>query len=683
MSTTERQQAVRIEGLSVAYRRRGRLLRVLDDVSFSIGAGEAYGLVGESGCGKTTVAMSLMRYLPDNAEVEAGRIMFGDEDVLTATGATLRKWRGDRMAMVYQDPGTALNPSIKVGEQIAEVYRFHKGMSRSEALAAAVEMLSTVQISAPDRVVRRYPHELSGGQQQRIMFAMALATDPDLLVLDEPTTGLDATVEAEVLDLVEQLRTQFDTSILFVSHNLGIVARMCERVGVLYAGRLIEEGPAGELFQNPRHPYTLALLRCMPRMGMSKDVDRLDPIPGSLPPIGVEIAGCVYADRCPIARDRCRAEPPAIEPVGAGHGARCFYHEEVPLIPPRERAAEEQAQAEAADGGVLLKVDDLVKAYGSGANQVVAVAGVDIEVGRGEVLGLVGESGSGKTSLAKCIVGLLDPSAGTIEFDQSDVTKSNRDREARRQLQMVFQNPDNALNPSHTVRAILRRSLELLAGVRGKDKQDAEMDDLARSVRLEPRHLDVRPASLSGGLKQRVAIARSFAGNPSMVLCDEPTSALDVSVQAAILNLLVDLQRRHGVSYVFISHDLAVVRYVADRIAVMYLGQIVDVGPADAVFEAPHHPYTEALLSAIPTLEPDAKARMKLHGTLPSPAEPPTGCRFHTRCPRFLGEVCTTVEPPWQATADGERYRCHIEPEELARLQAGDVEATPAGGAPP
>jgi peptide/nickel transport system ATP-binding protein len=669
MSTTERQQAVRIEGLTVAYRRRGRLLRVLDDVSFWIGAGEAYGLVGESGCGKTTVAMSLMRYLPDNAEVEAGRIMFGDEDVLTATQSTLRKWRGDRMAMVYQDPGTALNPSIRVGEQIAEVYRFHKDMSRSDALAATVEMLSTVQISAPDRVVRRYPHELSGGQQQRIMFAMALATDPDLLVLDEPTTGLDATVEAEVLDLVEQLRSQFDTSILFVSHNLGIVARMCERVGVLYAGRLIEEGPATELFQHPRHPYTLALLRCMPRMGMSKDVDRLDPIPGSLPPIGVEISGCVYADRCPIARDRCRAEPPPIEPVGPGHGSRCFYHEEVPQIPPREQPAEADAQAGAAQDGLLLKVDDLVKAYGSGANQVVAVAGVDIEVGRGEVLGLVGESGSGKTSLAKCIVGLLDPSAGTIEFDQSDFTKSKRDREARRQLQMVFQNPDNALNPSHTVRAILRRSLELLAGVRGKDKQDEEMEDLARSVRLEPRHLDVRPASLSGGLKQRVAIARSFAGNPSMVLCDEPTSALDVSVQAAILNLLVDLQRRHGVSYVFISHDLAVVRYVADRIAVMYLGQIVDVGPADAVFEAPHHPYTEALLSAIPTLEPDAKARMKLHGTLPSPADPPSGCRFHTRCPRFLGEVCTTVEPPWQTTADGERYRCHIEPDELARLQ--------------
>jgi peptide/nickel transport system ATP-binding protein len=678
MSTTARQQSVRIEGLTVAYRRRGRLLRVLDDVSLSIGAGEAYGLVGESGCGKTTVAMSLMRYLPDNAVVESGRIMFGEEDVLTASESTLRRWRGDRMAMVYQDPGTALNPSIKVGEQIAEVYRFHKGMSRSEALDAAKEMLSTVQISAPDRVVRRYPHELSGGQQQRIMFAMALASDPDLLVLDEPTTGLDATVEAEVLDLVEQLRTQFDASILFVSHNLGIVSRMCERVGVLYACRLFDEGPATDLFRDPRHPYTLALLRCMPRMGMRKDTDRLDPIPGSLPPIGVEIAGCVYAERCPIARDRCRAEPPPIEPIAPGHGARCFFHEEVPGIPVLTRPPDDEPAA-TVDDGILLKVDDLVKAYGSGGHQVFAVAGVDIEVGRGEVLGLVGESGSGKTSLAKCIVGLLDPSGGAIEFDAQDVTSTRRGREARRRLQMVFQNPDNALNPSHSVRTILRRSLELLAGVRGKNRQDALMDDLARSVRLEPRHLDVRPSALSGGLKQRVAIARSFAGNPRLVLCDEPTSALDVSVQAAILNLLVDLQRREGVSYVFISHDLAVVRYVADRIAVMYLGQIVDVGPADVVFEAPHHPYTEALLSAVPTLDTGAKTRMKLHGTLPSPSDPPSGCRFHTRCPRFLGDICVNEEPPWQSTGDGERYRCHIESAELARLQ---TEGEPVAAGP-
>ena len=682
MSAVAQQAAVRIEGLTVSYRRRRKLLRVLNDVSFDIGHGEAYGLVGESGCGKTTVAMALMRYLPDNAVVDGGRIMFGDDDVLTASDSTLRKWRGDRMAMVYQDPGTALNPSIKVGEQIAEVYRFHKHLGKSDALAAAIEMLSTVQISAPDRVARRYPHELSGGQQQRVMFAMALATDPDLLVLDEPTTGLDATVEAEVLDLVEQLRAQFNTSILFVSHNLGIVARVCERVGVLYAGRLIEQGPAQELFQSPRHPYTLALLRCMPRLGMRKDSDRLDSIAGSLPPLGAEIAGCVYADRCPIARDRCRTEPPQIEPVNERHGARCFFHEEVPGIPPQAQGIE-QVPAAAVEQEMLLEVQELVKAYGSGTNAVLAVAGVNVHVARGEVLGLVGESGSGKTSLAKCIVGLIDPSEGTIEFEHMNVTKGrSRGREARRRLQMVFQNPDNALNPSHTVGSILRRSLQLLAGVRSKGQQDAELEALTRSVRLEPRHLDVRPSSLSGGLKQRVAIARSFAGKPSMVLCDEPTSALDVSVQAAMLNLLVDLQRREGVSYVFISHDLAVVRYVADRIAVMYLGQIVDVGPSEAVFSAPHHPYTEALLSAIPTLDIEAKARIKLRGTLPSPSDPPSGCRFHTRCPRYLGDICKTEEPPWQDSAGGQSYRCHIAPDQLQRLQTQDAGAADAAGDP-
>ena len=683
MSATAPTNTVAIDGLTVSYRRRGRPLRVLTDVSFTIAPGEAYGLVGESGCGKTTVAMSLMRYLPPNAVVEAGSIRFAGEDVLAASDDTLRRWRGDRIAMVYQDPGTALNPTIRVGEQIAEVFRFHRGLRSREATSAAAHMLATVQISDPARVLRRYPHELSGGQQQRVMFAMALATDPDLLVLDEPTTGLDATVEAEVLDLVEALRKEFNTAILFVSHNLGIVARMCERVGVLYAGRLIEEGRARDLFRDPRHPYTLALLRCVPRLGMRKDTDRLDPIPGSLPPLGTQVSGCVFADRCPIARERCVQEPPPLDPVADGHTARCFYSSEVPDIPPGAGGRLETASP--VPDEVLLKVEDLVKAYRVSGTEVVAVAGVDVEVKRGQVLGLVGESGSGKTSLAKCIVGLIDSTSGTIAFAGMDVSKpaGKRSREARRRLQMVFQNPDNALNPSHSVRSILRRSLELLAGVRGRDRQDEQLADLARSVRLEPRHLDVRPSSLSGGMKQRVAIARSFAGNPAMVLCDEPTSALDVSVQAAILNLLVDLQRRQAVSYLFISHDLAVVRYVADTIGVMYLGRLVDVRPAEKVFSPPHHPYTEALLSAIPTLDIDAsRPRIKLSGVLPSPTEVPSGCPFHTRCPRVLGEICRTEEPPWQADGSGHTYRCHIPPGELAESQKTAPAAAPAADVP-
>jgi peptide/nickel transport system ATP-binding protein len=662
--------AVEIDGLTVSYRRRGRLLRVLTDVSFTIKPGEAYGLVGESGCGKTTVAMSLMRYLPPNAVVESGSITVGGDDLLAADDRTLRSWRGNRMAMVYQDPGTALNPTLRIGDQIAEVYRFHRGMDKREASEAAAHMVSTVQISDAARVLRRYPHELSGGQQQRIMFAMALATDPDLLVLDEPTTGLDATVEAEVLDLVENLRDQFNTSILFVSHNLGIVARMCERVGVLYAGRLIEQGNAREVFRDPRHPYTLALLRCVPRLGMRKDTDRLDSIPGSLPPLGAEMPGCVYADRCPIARDRCVQQHPELAPVSDGHTARCFYSEEVPDIP--ASAAVTQEDAAPVPDEVLLQVSDLVKTYKFSGTEVVAVGGVDVEIKRGEVFGLVGESGSGKTSFAKCIVGLIDVTSGELSFQGMDVSKlaGKRPGEARRRLQMVFQNPDNALNPTHSVRSILRRSLQLLAGVRGRDTQDEQMAELARSVRLEPRHLDVRPGSLSGGLKQRVAIARSFAGNPAMVLCDEPTSALDVSVQAAILNLLVDLQRRQGVSYIFISHDLAVVRYVSDSIGVMYLGKLVDVGSAEQVFAAPHHPYTEALLSAIPTFDvEESRPRIKLSGVLPSASDVPSGCPFHTRCPRVLGEICRTEVPPWQEDGARHRYRCHIPPAELQELQ--------------
>jgi peptide/nickel transport system ATP-binding protein len=674
MTVAEATAAVSIDGLTVSYRRRGRLLRVLSDVTFTIRPGEAYGLVGESGCGKTTAAMALMRYLPPNAVVESGSITFAGEDLLAADDETLRKWRGSRIAMVYQDPGTALNPSIRVGEQVAEVYRFHRGMGKAQAMSAAADMLGTVQISDPARVLRRYPHELSGGQQQRIMFAMALATDPELLVLDEPTTGLDATVEAEVLDLVEHLRDQFNAAILFVSHNLGIVARVCERVGVLYAGRLIEQGQARELFNDPRHPYSLALLRCAPRLGMSKLTDRLDPIPGSLPPLGTDVQGCIYADRCPIARDRCRAEEPPLAPVaGTGHASRCFFPDEVPGIPRRESV---MAAVSDDQRDMLLNVERLVKAYKFAGTEVIAVAGVDLELREGEVLGLVGESGSGKSSLAKVIVGLLEPTDGTMSFEGESIQTlaQRRSQRARRGLQMVFQNPDSALNPRHSVRGILRRSLRLLAGVTGKSEQEHDLVELAQSVRLEPRHLDVRPSSLSGGLKQRVAIARSFAGKPALVLCDEPTSALDVSVQAAILNLLVDLQRNEGVSYIFISHDLAVVRYVSDRIGVMYLGQLVEVGPAEAVFEPPHHPYTEALLSAIPTLDLDHRPRIRLTGTVPSPVDPPTGCRFHTRCPRFLGDICVAQEPPWQQDGEGHSYRCHIAPAELGPAQrTGEV----------
>jgi len=661
--------ALEVENLRIGYKRRGRVLRVIDDVSFGIRRGEAFGLVGESGCGKSTIAMAVMRYLAPNAVVEGGRIAFGGDDVLTLGDEQLRRLRGDRMAMVYQDPNSSLNPSIRVGDQIAEVYRHHRAMDKAQAREAACLMLEKVHVSDPARVVRRYPHELSGGQQQRVVIAMALATDPDLLVLDEPTTGLDATVEAEVLDLVEQLRDEFDASILFISHNLGIVSRICERMGVLYAGRLVEHGPARQVFSDPRHPYTLALLRCVPRLGMRKDTLRLDPIPGSLPALGAEIAGCVYADRCPIARDRCRTDPPPLYDVGDLRAAACHFHVEVPGIPPSEETR--PADVVPADDEVLVRVEDCMKTYRSSGGDVTAVAGVSFAVKRGEIFGLVGESGCGKSSLARTIVGLTDSTSGVVEVDGKPMSqrRQQRDRALRRAVQMVFQNPDTALNPRHTIRNILGRSLKRLTDLGSRRERQEAMDELATAVRLEHRYFDVRPAALSGGLKQRVSIARAFAGTPKIVLCDEPVSALDVSVQAAILNLLIELQLRERVSYVFISHDLAVVRYLADRIGVMYLGWLVDIGDAEAVFNPPHHPYTEALVSAIPTLDLDAaRPRVKLEGPLPSPIDPPTGCRFHTRCPRFLGDVCVNERPPWQQ-ANGNAYRCHIPPDELEPLQ--------------
>jgi peptide/nickel transport system ATP-binding protein len=661
--------SIEVDHLSVSYTRRRRVVPVVRDVSFQIGRGEAYGLVGESGCGKTTVAMAIMRYLPRNGIVESGTIRFDAEDLLEASAARLRELRGNRIAMVYQEVGSSLNPTMRVGAQVAEVYRHHAGLDKAAAKGAAIEMFSRVQLADPAGIADRFPHQLSGGQQQRVSIAMALATNPDVLVMDEPTTGLDATVEAEVLDLVQELRSAFGTAVLLISHNLGIVARICDRVGVLYAGQLVEEAPANEIFERPAHPYTLGLVRCVPRLDMRKHLRPLEPIAGALPAPGEIARGCSYVDRCPIAQDRCREDAPQLTSIREAHRARCYYHQEVATIP--AVAPKPAPPRNASEGHALLTLSEVTKVYRSSGSRVEAVAGVSLEVARGEVLGIVGESGSGKSSLGKCIVGLVDASGGEIRFAERRVSPPARRRDAviRRELQMVFQDPDSALNPQRSVRSVLERALRRI-GRSSNLQRETRVMDLAAQVRLEPRHLPVKPGALSGGLKQRVAIAAAFAGAPQLVVCDEPVSALDVSVQASILNLLADLQATHAVSYVLISHDLGVVRYLSDRIAVMYLGQLVELGPSEAVFSPPHHPYTEALASAIPSLDrTEQRERIRLTGTVPSAAEPPGGCRFHTRCPRFLGDICRTVEPPWRRTEEGNAYRCHIAPDDLAAAQ--------------
>jgi peptide/nickel transport system ATP-binding protein len=660
--------ALAVSDLDVLYRVRGRDRRVLRGVSFDIERSESYGLVGESGCGKSTAALAIVRYLPRNGAVSAGSIAVAGQDALALRGGGLRDYRARTVSMVYQNPGAALNPSIRVGAQVAEAFTI-LGVPGREADERAREALARVQIADPGAVMSRYPHQLSGGMQQRALIAMALAKDPALLILDEPTTGLDATVEAEVLDLVSQLQEELHTSVLFISHNLGVISKMCSRVGVLYAGRLVEEGPVETVLQDPRHPYTVGLLRCIPRGGVRKDHGRLDTIPGFLPSLGAELPGCVFATRCALADERCHAEEPSLIAVTAGHDSRCWYHERARDLP-REEADDLELPRVDRSGPPLVGITELTKIFRQRGHDVHALTDVSTSIWPGETLGLVGESGSGKTTLARTLLGIVPPTSGTAALDGKTLPPryQKRSQSELRALQIVFQNPDSALNRRHSVRRIVLRSLKKLAGIGGREAEQRLLE-LADRVRLTERTLTQKPVQLSGGLKQRVAIARAFAGDPKLVVCDEPTSALDVSVQAAILNLLVELQAEQRVSYLFISHDLGVVRYISDRIAVLYLGRLQELGPADVVFDGPHHPYTEAVLSAVPTVDGGGRERIRLEGDIPSAASPPSGCVFHTRCPRKLGAICEESEPPLAEVEEGHLMRCHIPLEELRALQ--------------
>ncbi len=673
--------ALSVQNIDITYKVHGRDLTTVRDVSFRIGRGESYGLVGESGSGKSTIALAVVRYLARNGRVSQGKIAIDGRDVLAMRGVELRKLRANTVSMVYQEPGRALNPTIKVGRQVAEVFEID-GVSKAQALERAQEMLEKVRISDPAGVMNRYPHQLSGGMLQRVVIAMALASEPSLLILDEPTTALDATVEAEVLDLVSALRDEFKTSLLFISHNLAVIAKMCDRVGVLYAGELMEQGPAREVFEDPRNPYTVGLLRCIPRRGTAKNREALDTIPGFPPSPGETVTGCVFADRCGLVEDRCRSGEVPLYEIGPTRRSRCHFHDRAQTLPRIVKAEPEASANDAGSREVLVSAEDVSKTFHMEGETIHGLVDVSIEVRVGETLGLVGESGSGKTTLARVLLGLTAPDQGAtlaIEGTQLADTTSRRTHEQQKTLQIVFQNPDSALNRRHSVRRLLSRALTKLGGYRG-DALATRLRDLLSQVRVAERYLPMRPGQLSGGLKQRVAIARAFAGDPKIVVCDEPTSALDVSVQAAILNLLNDLQRREGVSYLFISHDLGVVRYLSDRIAVLYLGRLMETGSADQVFEAPHHPYTEALLSAVPTLENGGQQeRIRLEGEIPSAANPPTGCVFHTRCPRFLGDICVNTEPPLAESEPGHAIRCHIPLEELRRLQSTEVTVAGAG----
>ena len=664
------QPALRVEDLELAYLVRGIPRPVLRGVSFEIAPGESYGLVGESGCGKSTTAYAAVRYLPRNARITKGRILVAGDDITAMRGDQLRRFRMRHASMVYQDPGGALNPSMKIGPQVIEAFTV-LGQDPRTARENALAALRRVQIADPGHVMDRYPHQLSGGMQQRVVIAMALASDPQLLVLDEPTTGLDATVEASVLDLVRELRDEMHAAVLLIAHNLGVVRTICDRVGVMYAGKIVEEGDAVDVFERPQHPYTVGLLRSLPRHGVRKSQTPLATIPGNLPQIGTPLPTCVFVDRCPLATELCRTEVPPVVTLDGGRWTRCHYPERV-----RDLAQEPLGTGfPAVVGDEALRLSDVSKTFHVGRHDVPALVAVELSLRDGETLGLVGESGSGKSTLAKTILGIESPDAGsTITLGQHllGALATDRPTEDKRSIQMVFQNPDSALNRGWSVRSILRRSVAKLTGLRGR-AADERVDMLAASLRLSQRHLDLKPRQLSGGLKQRVAIARAFAGDPRIVVADEPTSALDVSVQAAILNVLSELQAQSRTSYLLISHDMGVIRYLADRIAVMYLGRIQEVADSETIFRGPNHPYTEALLSAVPSVDGQTAARIRLEGEIPSPARPPSGCVFHTRCHRYMQGICEVTEPPLVEVEPGHLMRCHIPLEELRRLQARDA----------
>jgi peptide/nickel transport system ATP-binding protein len=670
--------ALAVEDLELAYRVRGIPREVLRGVTFHVRPGEAYGLVGESGCGKSTTAFAALRYLPSNGVITGGRILVSGADVTRMSDRDLRRFRARDASMVYQDPGAALNPTLKVGRQVTEAFTV-LGHDRTAASEEAMAALRRVRIADPRRVMDRYPHELSGGMQQRVVIAMALACNPKLLVLDEPTTGLDATVEAEVLDLVRALRSEMDAAILLIAHNLGVIRSMCDRVGVMYAGKIVEQGDAVEVFEAPKHPYTVGLLQCLPRHGVRKSERALYTIPGTLPQIGAPLPTCVFVDRCVLADDLCRSEAPPMVGVEVGHRdarsdaphhSRCHHIDRLAEIP--EPTAEDNPDL--LEGRIVIEMRDVSKTFRQRNHDVPALVGIQLGLGDGETVGLVGESGSGKSTLAKVLLGIYEPDPGSeIQLDEHLLAgrAEQRQTDDMRAMQMVFQNPDSALNRSWGVRRILKRSIKKLTGVSG-DAADDRVTKLAEALRLSPRHLDMRPRQLSGGLKQRVAIARAFAGDPRIVVCDEPTSALDVSVQAAILNLLSELQTTASTTYLFISHDLGVVRYLADRIVVMYLGRLQEEGTTDQIFEGPHHPYTEALLSAVPTVDGEPSDRIRLDGEIPSPAEPPSGCVFHTRCHRYMQGICDVTEPPVVEIEPGHRVRCHLPVEELGRTHIAE-----------
>ena len=661
-----------IRDLRVEYTTMRGTVAAIPEFSLEINEGESFGLVGESGCGKSTLIFAIMGYMGRNGAITRGSITFEGKDLVRASTEELRRIRGSRIAIVYQEPATALNPSMTVGRQLMEVPLAHGRSNTAEARRQAERVLLDVHLPDPDSVMRRYPHQLSGGQKQRVVIAMALLANPALLLLDEPTTGLDVTVEAAVLDLLNELRAKYGTALFYISHNLGVIAQVCERIGVMYAGKLVEDAAAASLFAAPRHPYTRGLLASLPRPGADKRTSPLVPIPGVVPAAGRAPESCGFLSRCAHAVNGvCDGDAVPLLIAGPNHLVRCARWSDLPA-PPRP-AAPAIANIELGGEEIVMEAHEVSRVFPVGRRRLLANDRLTLAARRGRVLAIVGESGSGKSTFAKVLAGLDAATGGSLRVLGTEVAgKPVRRRPADlvAAVQMVFQHPDGTLNPSHPVGWPLARSLRKFGIVNGKRATEERVIRLLDMVRLPPSLRHALPRQLSGGQKQRIAIARAFAGNPELLVADEPVSALDVSVQAAVINLLLRIQQENRTTLVFISHDLGLVRYLADEVVVMYLGQVMESGPVAALFHPPYHPYTEALLSAAPVPDPTVKTvRIRLEGEIPSPLAVPPGCRFATRCPRKLGAVCDETPPPMRAVTETHVIHCHIPIGDLRRVE--------------
>ncbi len=691
MSTSGEAPVIAVEGLRTHFATQRGIVRAVDGVSFSIPPGTAFGLVGESGSGKSTVALSILRLLGPGGRITNGAIRFKGSDLLALRERELREIRGNRVAMVFQDPLTSLTPTLRIGDQIVETIVTHQQLSRAQAWRRALELLDHVGIPDPAYRARQYPHQFSGGMRQRVCIALALSCAPDLLILDEPTTALDVTIQAQILDLLERLRDELRLSILFITHDLGVIVRISDQICVMYGGRVVEQGSVADIFLRSLHPYTKGLLASIPSLSGQRG-ERLPYIPGRVPDLVNPPEGCIFQSRCPFAEERCRLPQPLL-PASNGQMAACWKFDRLIGEPwPTQRGA--RAATLPAPGRSELRLEHLRKVFPltgfwdslrltrdgrllprmvSEPKTVQAVDDVSLTIAAGETLGLVGESGCGKTTLGRMLVGLVTPTSGEIRLDHRPRASMRGEelRRYRKDVQIIFQNPESSLNPRKTVGEILARPLELYRLTRGREATRERVATLLETVRLSPAYAARYPHQLSGGEKQRVGIARALASEPRFIVCDEPISALDVSVRASILNLLDDLKEQFGLAYLFIAHDLAVVKHISDRIAVMYRGKIVEIGIVEEIFAPPYHPYTQALLSAIPIANYAERRRKRifLAGSVTSIGAGTRGCVFTDRCPLKIGPICDQEPPPVRAASPGHRIVCHHPLEFLATLE--------------